>query len=454
MTGLSDGEYIEVAPESIPVAGDYDVVVCGGGPAGIGAAYAAARGGAKTLLIEQRTGVGGIACGAFIQSFMDSPHGPLLKEIVAELIETGAAKMIHADDYSPVGRVRFKGHCATLQALYTRKLHEAGVAILFCTIAESAWTDETGRVRGVFVANKSGRTLIRARTVIDTSADGDIAASAGAEVMKGDPEDGRMQHVNFKAELTDYDFDRYTREHPSADQIMTWLKKARGQGDLHPPEGAFLPPTDTFPFDMNREVPVLSTKYEIANVDPSDPWALSKTLTECQLATEEVVAFARKHLPGYEHCRIAIFPPLLGTRESRRIVGDYVLTGDDVRQGAKFDDGVVRADFMIDFHDPPPGPYPPFWPEYRRTQRPRKGDWYEIPYRCLVPKGVSGLLVAGRCISADREAQASSRVMTTSLYMGTAAGTAAAMTLREGISVEQVDGTALKAFMEQACGLT
>jgi hypothetical protein len=218
------------------------------------------------------------------------------------------------------------------------------------------------------------------------------------------------------------------------------VNRAHREGRLHPPEGVYRPVAESFPYHLPEGQWALA-KWEIEGVDPTDPVAVSHTLTECQLAALEVVLFCREHLPGFEGCRIARFPSLLGTRESRRIVGEYVLTGEDVLAGRKFADGIASAYFFMDLHDSPPGiTTAQFTNEYVMANRPPKGDWYEIPYRCLVPAQVQGLLVAGRCISSDREANGSLRVMPTCMFTGEAAGTGAAIAISEGMLPHEVDG--------------
>jgi hypothetical protein len=152
----------------------------------------------------------------------------------------------------------------------------------------------------------------------------------------------------------------------------------------------------------------------------------------------------RERVPGYEQCTVEWIAPVLGTRESRRIEGLYTVTGDDVIAGSKFDDGAVPAWFWLDLHDPEPGTSTPYDLDYIRENRPAPGDWYEIPYRCQVPREVDGLLVAGRCVSCDHQAQGSLRIMPTCMYLGAAAGTAAAWAVERGVRPRAVDGERLK----------
>ena len=419
-----------MTPNQQTAIGPYDVVVCGGGPAGIGAAAASARNGARTLLVERLSHVGGVATGAFIYHWMDTPGGPIFDDLVKRLQEVDAAHWYYdPESHRTPGRVQF---CTeTLKVVALKMLREAGVEILFCSMAESAWMEEN-RARGVWVANKGGRSRIEAPVVIDCTADGDLAASAGAHFLKGDPDDGRLQHVNFKYHLDGVDWSEFKKHEPAPEECLRLVRDAQNAGTLQAPSGVFRPPAELFPYYRDEGEWTLS-KWEIEGVDSSDPLSISNCLVECQLAAFEVVQFCRRQLPGFEKCRISRFPDVLGTRESRRIIGDYVLTGDDVLSARKFEDGIARACFFIDFHDSPPGRTIPYSPEFKKANRPSAGDWYEIPYRSLVPKGIEGMLVAGRCISSEREAQASLRVMPTCLYTGAAAGTAAAIAARKGV---------------------
>lgn len=416
----------------------FDVIVCGGGPAGIGAAVAAACGGARTLLVERYAHLGGMATGAGLQMFGDSPGGPVFNEMVRNLQAVGAAEYVQLPGkYHAPGRLRFHGE--TAKVVLAKMLRDVGVEVLFDTMVESA-CKENHLVRGIHIANKSGRNRLEARVVIDATADGDVAASAGAEFQQGDPEDGRIQHVNFRWALGKVDDEKWKSQKPSPEKLLSLACQARAKGRLHPPANIFSPTFEMFPFETRTGDPVVSSYWEIEKINPVDPEASSRTLLECQAATLEVTAFCRENLPGYENCRIERLPTVLGTRESRRITGKYVLTGEEVIAGRKFADGVARACFWMDFHDSPPGHTLPCPDDYVRGTRPAEGDWYEIPYRCLVPKEVRGLLVAGRCISSDRQAHASLRIMPTCMFLGAAAGTAAALAVTSGVHPHELDG--------------
>ncbi|MCG3149120.1 MAG: hypothetical protein PCFJNLEI_02579 [Verrucomicrobiae bacterium] len=420
----------ERTPAAIPEAGVWDVVVCGGGPAGIAAAIAAGRTGARTLLIEQLTNVGGMNPGAHTNLCCDSPGGPIFIELEMRLAQIGHAHRTFRPerDLDKAGRVHLHGEM--LKAVAMEMLLEAKVELRFGTFVSAAEL-AGNRVIGVIATGKGGARLFRAGVVVDCTADADVAASAGAPFFKGDPQDGRVQHVNYKPVLGGQKTEVFELQKPEPAVLREMARQAVAAGLLHPPTGIFKPMAECFPFD-DRTGKMNFDYWEIANVDPTDAAAVSRTLAECQRAALEMIRFARQNLPGFEKAYIARFPALLGTRESRRIAGQYVLTRDDVLTGRKFADGIARACFFMDFHDSPPGSTTPYSIDFKRANRPPPGDYYEIPYRALVPREIEALLVAGRCISSDRSAHASLRVQPTCFFTGEAAGLGAAMAVKSG----------------------
>ena len=439
-------DMLTLPAQEVPVRGDHDVVVCGGGHAGIAAAVAAARLGAGTLLVERLASLGGMATGAFVSAYCDSHGGPVFDELLARMDAMGLVRHHYDPErHNPPGRYGFHGEM--FKALALEMVREAGVKVLFNATVDGALTED-GAVRGVLASCKGDRIALRCRVAVDATADGDLAAAAGAQFMKGDPEDGRLQHVNFHYMLEGVDHGRLKRDMPPEEQLLRLIRQAHAEGRLRPPGGVFRPRPDTFPYHPPEGELVLSS-WEIEKVDASDAQHVSETLTQCQLAALQVVRFCREHLPGCEQARIGRLPEMLGTRESRRILGRYVLTKDDVLAGRKFDDGIARAWFFCDLHDSPPGKTIPFPLEFVIANRPPRGEWYEIPYRCLLPVEVRGLLVAGRCISSDRPAQGSLRIMPTCMFTGAAAGTAAALAAAGGIAPHDVDASEVRARVQR-----
>lgn len=424
---------IMLPAQNVPVAGEYDIVVCGGGPAGVGAAIAAGRLGRRVLLVEMQSRLGGLIAG--VPYFCDSPGGPIFDELIERLLDLGAAELrVHRDHFHPPGRYAIDPHAAA--AILLEMVREAGVDLLLGTVAESAWLDG-GAVAGVLVVNKAGRSLVRARVVIDCTADADIAASAGTPFRQGDPDDGRIQHGNFRWSVEGIDSDSL----PPADELEALCREAVGSGAIRMPDAVYGFDPDCFPFSRRSGRLVLGG-WELFHVDPTDPVQTTETLVQCQLAGLQILRFLRERVPGCAEC-VMQSPGTFAPRESRRIVGLYTVTGADVLAGAKFEDGVVPAWFYTDLHDPPPGPVHTW--EHILANQPPPGDWYEIPYRCLVPAEPPGLLVAGRCISADRPAHGSLRIMPTCIFLGQAAGTAAVRAVEASLQPHELDGTALKA---------
>ena len=440
-----DGLLREPTPAIPTEGGAWDVIVCGGGPAGIAAAVAAGRQGVRTLLVEQLASVGGINAGAYFHTCCDAPGGRIFDELEARMRGLGHAhRTVRPErDLHEAGRVHFHGEM--LKGVAMEMLLDAGVEVRLMTAVVSARVD-SGRVIGVVAVGKGGARLLRAKVVVDATADADVAASAGAPFFKGDPVDGRLQHVNYRIVLGGQKTDEFERCKPPSAELRELARVAVAEGRIHPPMGIFKPTAECFPFD-DRSGKFLFDYWEIEKVDCSDAVAVSRVLAECQRAAVEMVRFARTHLPGFEKCFIARFPALLGTRESRRIAGRYVVTHEDVLAGRKFEDGVARACFFMDFHDSPPGTTTPHDLEFKKANRPPPGDFYEIPYRALLPQEVEGLLVAGRCVSCDRGAHASLRVQPTCFFMGEAAGTAAAMAARSGKLPSELDAVPIRAAL-------
>jgi hypothetical protein len=275
-----------------------------------------------------------------------------------------------------------------------------------------------------------------------------VAADAGAAFMQGDPEDGRIQHCNFAWLIGGVDTERFEADGPGEAEFEQICREAVVAGEVTPPDALFGIDPAAFPWDAERGA--VARRWELQHIDPTDPEQTSRALVQGQRAALQIVRMLRERVPGYEDCVIAKIATVLGTRESRRIEGLYTVTGEDVLAGRKFEDGAVPAWFWLDLHDPEPGLSTPYPLQFVQQNRPEPGDWYEIPYRCLVPREMDGLLVAGRCVSCDRPAQGSLRIMPTCMYLGEAAGTAAAWAVEEGIRPREVDGTRLKQVLNES----
>ena len=422
-------ESIKEAAREIPVVREVDVLVVGGGPAGVGAALAAARAGADTLIVEQFNCLGGVATAgghAHISNYCTAGRriqGGIPWEIAKKVVAGGFG--------------HYEGNCIDfeiehLKLLLERMMAEAGVSILYYTFFCETLVED-GAAVGAIVQNKTGRVAIRAKRVIDCTGDGDAAASAGCPWEMGRPSDGKCQPVTLMFTIGGVDWEPVKKFRTSYDMDEVWLE-AQAKGDMEPFQthimGWWWTPTrpDWVGINFTHVIYVDSTKAE----------DLTRATIEAREQCFATIDVYRKYVPGMENCYMISTPNTIGLRESRRIMGEYVLNEDDIRSQQMFDDAISYASFFVDIHHiDGPGMDHTVW-------RPPKGFKYQIPWRTLVPKGVENILVAGRCHSATHVALGSTRVMVPCMAMGEAAGLASAMSLDAGIAPRETDVAALQ----------
>jgi hypothetical protein len=434
----------------------YDVLVIGGGNAGCAAALAAARLGARTLLVERYGFLGGTATAAMVGPWMTYHSGTerivggIAQEIVERLVALGGSQghIADASDYVPtITPFDPEIHKALLFDL----MRESGVQLLLHGYFLDALLDAQRVVCGARVATVAGQREYGATVTIDASADAYVAVSAGARVLQGD-ERGRVQPASLMFRLSHVDLAQtaaYVRANP-AEMRTSLAPEARDAAaltavaGLHAlwndarASGAVDVPRELVSFFISPypdEVSVNMTR--VVDIDPLDPDDLTRAEVEARAQTMQLLAFFRSRVPGFANARIAATATQIGIRESRRLAGVYTLTRDDVLAARTFDDAVARSAYPIDIHNPSGSG--------TTTIRLPPGGSYEIPYRCLVPESVDGLLVAGRCISTTHEALASTRLTPTVMTLGQAAGTAAAHCVARGEPVRDCDAAALRA---------
>jgi glycine/D-amino acid oxidase-like deaminating enzyme len=433
----------------------WDVLVIGGGNAGCAAALAAARHGARTLLIERYGFLGGTATAAMVGPWMtfhsgsDRIVGGIAQEIVERLVRLGGSPG-HIHDASDYVATITPFDPEVHKALLFEMMAESGVELLLHGYFLDALLDERGRVRGARVATVGGLREYEATITIDASADAYVAASAGVTLQQGD-ERGRVQPASLMFRLSHVDLAAtaaYVRA--NAGEMRSSLPpERRDAGSLTAVAGLYAlwnaarergdvtVPRELVSFFISPypdEVSVNMTR--VVDIDPLDPDDLTRAEVEARAQTMQLLAFFRRDVPGFENARIAATATQIGIRESRRIVGVYTLTRDDVLAGRAFEDAVARSAYPIDIHNPSGSG--------TTTFRLPPGASYEIPYRCMVPAVVRGLLVAGRCISTTHEALASTRLTPTVMTLGQAAGTAAAMCVERGLEPRDVPFAALR----------
>ncbi len=435
----------------------FDVLVVGGGNAGCAAALAAARHGARTLLVERYGFLGGTATAAMVGPWMTFHSGEkrivggIAQEMVERLMAKGASPG-HLPDSSDYVATITPFDPEVHKALLFEMMREAGVELLLHAYFLSAELAEKS-VTGAEFATIGGTRRYRASVVVDATADALVADSAGVPTQQGD-ERGRVQPATLIFRISHVDLTElaaYLREHPeelrtslSPSQITApaltavaglhslW-KQAREDGLVHVPREL----VSFFISPYPDEVTVNMTR--VVDVDPLDPDDLTRAEIESRLQAMELFEFFRDRVPGFRNARIAATGTQVGIRESRRIVGRYTLTRDDVLQGRRFEDAVARSAYPIDLHNPSGSG--------TTTHRLAPGDSYEIPYRCLLPVNREQLLVAGRCISTTHEALASTRLTPTVMTLGQAAGTAAALACERRALAGAVDVGELRALL-------
>jgi hypothetical protein len=423
-----------VEPERrTPVTRTVDVIVAGGGPAGIGAAAAAARGGAKTLLLEQYGILGGQATAGLVLHFQRwSIHG---KRVAGGIPWEFARRITERNlRYNPPGpwNSGWEGigippfDPEHLKYVADRILVESGVEILLHTFVCGV-LQQDGKVNGLLVENKSGRQAFLAKIIIDATGDGDVAAFAGAPFEKGSPVDGTMQAMTMCFRVAGADYAGLS-QHPmdaSAQDatVRAAMLQAIERGELPALGGPWI-------------VPSVRGEYRINAVRQWGDCTRAEDLSRAAVEGRRVVwvyfDWLKANFPEFHQAYVMDTGLQIGTRESRRILGDYVLTIEDVKSGRRPHDTIALGAHGVDIHSTHAAD-----PGHHRM------DWlsgaYGIPYRCLLPRGLENLLVSGRCISVTHEALASTRVMTQCMELGEAAGTAAAMSVKQGVTPRQLD---------------
>lgn len=423
-----------------------DVLVVGSGPAGLAAAVAAARSGASVRLIERFGFLGGNLTaglvGPCMTSFSLDGKTQLVRGVFDEFVrrmesEGGAvhpSETKGGTDYS--GFIRF-GHDAvtpfeaeSAKRVSLAMVQEAGVDLLLHTWAVDAVVED-GAIAGIVVANKSGMSYLPAGVVIDATGDGDIAAFSGAEFRMGRDSDGLMQPMTLFFRIGNVDdakVDQYKQDH--AEELFPFqsiVEQATADGRYT------LPRRGVQMFKTLEPGVWRINTTRVLGLDGTDARDLTRGEIEARHQVETLIDFFHRELPGLENCKLIDTAATIGVRETRRVIGEYELTLDDLVTGRHFDDVIAVAGYPVDIHSPSSthGPFD--------DGIPPTANEYEIPYRSLVPAVVDGLLVTGRCISATHEALAAVRVMPPSFAMGEAAGTAAAQAVANGSRVRDID---------------
>jgi len=421
----------------IPVRHEVDVFVAGGGPAGIAASLAAARAGRKVFLAERHSCLGGMGTAGMVPAFMQFTDGVnfLAGGIGREVAEKSAkASGFPLRDCLPI-------QAEVLKRLYDQLLVDAGVDFTFEALLIGVEKESEDRVSHAVLAAKSGLFAVKAGVFIDGTGDGDLAALAGAPFEKGDT-DGGLMPGTLCSLWANVDW-------------PTVHKSGLGAGESRL-EAAFKDKVFTLP---DRHLPGMwqvggdiggGNIGHTFGVDSTDERSVTKALIWGRKLIPEYERYYKQYLKGFEKMTLVATGSLLGIRESRRILGDYVLNLEDFKKRAVFGDEIGRYCYPVDIHasKPDKANYDQFAEEFR-TLRYGKGESYGIPYRVLVPRGLGNVLVAGRCVSSDRYIQGSIRVMPGCFITGQAAGLAAAIAIEKRSDTRGFPVSELQARLKQ-----
>ena len=411
----------------IPEIASVDVLVCGGGPAGIGAALRAAQQGVSVMVVESQGCLGGIATAGMMSHWGGRSSSKIMQEIFDLTYEKAQDVGWCHDNGCGSDAIYHDVQKIVLEEM----MEKAGVRVLYYTLVCKSIV-ENDSIIGVIVENKSGRGFIRAKRVVDATGDGDVAASAGVPYFKGRESDGRMQPCTIMFKIGGVDYSRAVFP-PSFETTIELPKgeiQALGKEHLPFPAGHVLLYTQPTPNT------VCCNMTNAIEIDGTDAESLTKGVFTCHSQIVPIVKFLKEYVPGYENCWLMSSASLIGIRETRHFEGLETLTKEDILEARYFDNWVVRrAWFNFDVHNLTGASLDKTGVQKGWKQ---KND-YTIPYGCLLPKNVENLLLSGRNISGSHMAHSNFRIMSVCIALGEAAGVAAALSIKQSKRLRDVD---------------
>ncbi len=405
----------------VPVRGEFDVIVAGSGPAGIAAAVSAGRNGMRVLLVESAGSVGGIATVGLMSHFT----GTVGNRLYHEILDRAAS---HNPYENGVKKVQIDPEL--LKVTYFEMLEEAGVEVLLYTFVCDVLKDGD-KVTGIVCENKDGRSAYLSKVVIDGTGDGDVACRAGAEYYKGRESDGKMQPATLMFKVGGVDMERAV--FPGSFETLVDTEKGELQAlareKLPAPAGHVLLYRSTIPGIVTCNM------TNVIGVDGTSAADLTKAEIICRKQLEPIIRFLHEFVPGYENCYLLSTASLIGIRETRHFKGVKTITEQDISEARQFEDAVVYdAYFNFDVHNITGAGLDKTGAQKYFKQT--KG--YTIPYGCMVPEKIDGLLLSGRNISGTHMAHSNFRVMPICVGIGEACGIAASIAVKRGVEPREV----------------
>lgn len=437
--------------ESIPVAYETDVLVVGGGPAGVGAALSAARQGMSVTVIEQSNCLGGVATsGLHGHICLYSSWGGDQRVVGGVCHEF--AEIIRDRGYGEYNGRSLDFQVEALKLILEEMFKEAGIKIFYYTQFSDVVVED-GRIQAVIIQSKSGRQAIVPKMVVDSTGDADVAFRAGAPCEYGRKTDGATQPMTLMFQIGGVDFEKvshfrnveYSKKYDDDNsyKMHKLWKEAQDNGDMEPFQDGIMGwwHTNTRPDQLGINF------THIFGRDCTKMEDLTYATIEGRRQAFHAVEVYREYVPGMENCWMSHSAAIIGTRESRRIIGEYVITEDDLMDQRNFDDTIGYGSFFIDVHNCTGSGMD------HETWNPPKGFKYQIPYRALVPKKIDNLLVAGRCVSCTHVALGSLRVMPQCVLEGEAAGLAANLAVKGNTPPKNVDVEELRMLIKETNGI-
>ena len=429
----------------------HDVVVCGGGFSGFAAAYAAAREGADVILVERNFCLGGVGTQCLVNHLLGSRNvkiptytydtciGDVFDLIEDRILEMGGG--IDVDDidlsFHPYGWYAGLGvglifDKEKMKLLLEEMLCEVGVKILYGTNVIDVIKNGT-KISGVVVHNKSGLSVINGKTFVDATGDADVCTLADCDFAKGD-ENGEMAAASLELHVENVDHEELT-------EYMRTVKDERFRALIKPlkESGVWKFPYEIFISVMltQKDVFMINTIRQVG-IDGTDATSLTDGVISGRKENFELLRVMREYFPGFKNATIREIAPSIGIRETRRVVGEYTLTVEDLIESKDFEDSIALSAYGWDLPNPKNPSYQPF----HGVQR--KSPYTQIPYRCLLPRGIDNLINVGRSVSVEREVLGPVRVMALCVAMGVAAGIASHVVVKNDIDYKRVDVTALR----------
>lgn len=434
--------HVVIPQRRVPVLIETDVVVCGGGPAGIAAACCAARQGAKVVLLERWPSVGGMATNALVNIWHTSDRTKqVIFGFVQEVIDR-AGEFVHRMSDFPKRPETHWFDPEGMRVVFHKTLDEFGVRTV-CNLKAVESIVEDNRIRGVLVDTKAGRKAVLGKIVIDATGDGDVAANAGLPFDFGRESDGRVQGMTMMFCLRDVDSAAARGQSPETSQrVLEHMRQLRQEG--------------RFPqFNEHAALHYLRTgenhrPYNMcpAAGDPLDEQELTRLSAQARRHVYQYLDLWRREMPGFARAEVAQMGFSIGVRETRRIRGLKTLDAQMVVGAVKQPDALGHGFWMIDVHDPKGSGYTT-WSDQKPEIMPPVGESYHVPLGMCLSRRIPNLAVVGRCASSTHEAHASVRLQSHCMVMGQGVGTAAALSLACGVDMAQLDIDKLQSVLRK-----